>query len=190
MTVKCSCIFGPHLVDGKEKHGDDCRVTNPVRHASWQAVLALVDDLPRETGGTSRSIGDYTEDGLGGSAMRAIYRVGQEDGSDKTYTITVLVEQDVSHNDSFWGPGGVRDADNPAKRVVVDGKHYMLGDDKPGSGQFKGFGGRRFDIEFFDGRTVTTRDLWYQGVIPPKWRDLYPDNARWAEVPDERQGAA
>lgn len=177
-AVKCSCMFGPRTVDGEVVHEGDCRVTHPVRHASWQSILTLVADLPEGTGGTSRSIGEFTEDGLGGSVMRASYRAGQPDGSDAVYTITVAVEQSVDHNDSFWGPGGTRDGDDPTKRVVVDGTHYILGDDRPG-GAFKGFGGRRFDIEFSDGRTVTTRDLWYQGVIPPKWHERYPDNARF-----------
>jgi hypothetical protein len=177
-AVKCSCMFGPRVVDGETVHSDDCRVTNPVRHAAWKGVLALVEDLPRETGGTSRSVGDFTEDGLGGAAMRATFKVGQEDGSDKVYAITVAVEQSVDHNDKFWGPGGRRDGDDLAKRVVIDGEHYTLGEDKPGY-EWKGFGGRRFDIEFFDGRKVTTHDLWHQGTIPPKWRERYPDNARF-----------
>ncbi|NUP15432.1 MAG: hypothetical protein HOZ81_04875 [Streptomyces sp.] len=185
--VKCSCMFGPRVVEGETIHFDDCRVTNPIRHAAWQSILALVEDLPREAGGTSRSIGEFTEDGLGGSAMRATYKVGQEDGSGKVYAITVLIEQTVDHNDKFWGPGGTRDGDDPAKRVVVDGNHYILGDDKPGD-PFKGFGGSRFDIEFFDGRTVTTRDLWHQGVIPPKWRDRYPDNARFVTAREASHG--
>ncbi|QCX81163.1 hypothetical protein C9F11_37900 [Streptomyces sp. YIM 121038] len=178
-AVKCSCMFGPRTgLNGEIVHSGDCRVINPVRHASWQAILALVEDLPRETGGTDRSIGEFTEDGLGGSSMRATYKVGQVDGSDMVYTITVTVEQSADHKDKFWGPGGTRDGDDPTRRVVVGGEHFMLGDDRPGDG-FKGFGGRRFDIQFFDGRTVTTRDLWYQGVVPPKWRERYPDNARF-----------
>jgi len=80
--------------------------------------------------------------------------------------------------DWFWGPGGDVDQIEPANRVVIDGEHYMLGDNTAG---MKGFGGRRFDIEFFDGRRVTTTDLWFQGVIPPKWRERFPDNARFVQ---------
>lgn len=181
-AVKCSCMFGPRAVDGQEVHGDECRVTNPVRHASWEGILRVVEDLPQASGGTSRSIGEFVEDGLGGSSMRATYSAGQPDGSDVVYVITVTVEQSVDHSDKFWGPGGTRDGDNLKDRVVANGEHYTLGDDRPGD-EFKGFGGRRFDIEFFDGRTVTTHDLWHQGVIPPKWRERYPDNARF--VPNQ-----
>ncbi|MEV4748997.1 hypothetical protein AB0K21_21685 [Streptosporangium sp. NPDC049248] len=77
----------------------------------------------------------------------------------------------------FWGPGGERGLDDPAKRVVVNGEHYLICGDETGG--FRGYGGRRFDIEFFDGRTATTRNLWCQGTIPPRWRDRYPDNARF-----------
>lgn len=190
-AVKCSCMFGPRVVDGEEVHSDDCRIVNPVRHAAWQAILALVEDLPKETGGTSRSIGEFTEDGLGGRVMRATYSVGQEDGSRKVYAITIGVEESVDHSDDFWGPGGRRDGDDPQKRVVINGEHYMLGDDSPRTPKgIKGFGGARFDIEFFDGRIVSTCDLWHQGTVPPKWRDRYPDNARWIVPAIDAAGGA
>ncbi|TDD36107.1 hypothetical protein E1286_38740 [Nonomuraea terrae] len=77
----------------------------------------------------------------------------------------------------FWGPGGyVENAVDPADRVVVDGEHYAIGGD---TGGFRGHGGRRFDIEWFDGRTATTRNLWHQGTVPAEWRHRYPDNARF-----------
>jgi hypothetical protein len=77
----------------------------------------------------------------------------------------------------FWGPGGyVESNSDPADRVVVDGEHYSICAD---TGAFRGHGGRRFDIEFFDGRTATTRNLWHQGTVPAEWRYRYPDNARF-----------
>ncbi|MBD9721898.1 hypothetical protein PV755_09160 [Streptomyces caniscabiei] len=83
----------------------------------------------------------------------------------------------------IWGPGGVRDEDDTAKRVVAGGGHYLLGDDNSDSPTaYRGFDGRRFTIEFFDGRTVSSGDLWYQGVIPPKWRSRFPDNARFVQA--------
>ena len=39
--------------------------------------------------------------------------------------------------------------------------------------------GRRFDIEFFDGRRVTTHDLWSGSDIPERYRAHLPDNARF-----------
>jgi hypothetical protein len=78
----------------------------------------------------------------------------------------------------FWGPGGDRDRDDLARRVVVDGEHYLICDETA-SAVMRGFGGHPFGIEFFDGRRVTTRNLWHQGTVPPQYRDRYPDNARF-----------
>ncbi|MFD9950543.1 hypothetical protein ACFWYW_57555 [Nonomuraea sp. NPDC059023] len=80
--------------------------------------------------------------------------------------------------DRFWGPGGYRDGDDPAKRVVVDGEHYLICEET-GQLRFRGFGGSRFHIEFFDGRRATTTNLMHQGTVPDRYRDLYPDNARF-----------
>lgn len=88
--------------------------------------------------------------------------------------------------DQFWGPGGDRDHDDPAKRVVVDGQHYLICEER-GSLRFRGFGGRRFHIEFFDGRRATTTNLMHQGEIPAKYRELYPDNARFLTAAEASQ---
>lgn len=47
------------------------------------------------------------------------------------------------------------------------------------SGEFRGCAGRRFDIEYLDGRRITTFDLWVGGVIPERWRKRLPDTARF-----------
>lgn len=95
--------------------------------------------------------------------------------------VRALVLAVTDSHDDFWGPGGLRDRDDPARRVVIDGQHYLLGEERPGQ-TGDGFGGARFDIEFRDGRRVTTRNLWHQGAIPPRWRWRYPDNARFVQV--------
>jgi hypothetical protein len=61
--------------------------------------------------------------------------------------------------------------------TVIDGCTYTPGTRT--SGEFRGCGGRRFDIEYFDGRRVTTFDLWVGGVIPERWRNRIPDTARF-----------
>ena len=68
--------------------------------------------------------------------------------------------------------------------VIVDRNHYCFHVDKDGeiaqaSGGFAGFSGRRFDIEFFDGRKAATNNLWYQGDIPTDYDESLPDNARF-----------
>lgn len=42
-----------------------------------------------------------------------------------------------------------------------------------------GMSGRRFDIEFFDGRKYTTHNLWAGGEIPERFRVRLPDTARF-----------
>jgi len=105
----------------------------------------------------------------------------QPDGTTKVYALTVAVEQSVDEHDGRWGPGGTEDREliGSGQRVIVDANLYTIRSAKPGG--FRGFSGRRFDIEFLDGRTVTTRNLWDHGVIPPKWRERWPDNARFVQ---------
>lgn len=71
--------------------------------------------------------------------------------------------------DQVFAGGGVR--------TVIDGCHYVAGN---GYGHRDcGMGGRRFDIEYNDGRRVTCYDLWHQGAIPDRFKDRLPDNARF-----------
>jgi hypothetical protein len=68
--------------------------------------------------------------------------------------------------------------------LIVDGVFYTIGrEDDPSPDKWRGFGGRRFDFEFFAGplkgeKGVTT-NLWCRGDIPPAFRESIPDNARW-----------
>lgn len=64
------------------------------------------------------------------------------------------------------------------ERIVVEGKHYIAGKEN-GPTSFRGFGGRHFTIEFFDGRKLETTNLWHQGTIPEHYRGRLPDNAKW-----------
>ena len=66
--------------------------------------------------------------------------------------------------------------------VVVNGTRYTIGKEDPYL-LFRGFGGREFNIEFFDGRKVVSHNLWCQGNIPERFRS-YPelqDNARFVQ---------
>jgi hypothetical protein len=73
---------------------------------------------------------------------------------------------------AFWSLKAERGCD-----TVIDGCTYTPG--KQTSGSFRGCAGRRFDIEYFTGKRITTYDLWVGGVIPEKWRDKMPDTARF-----------
>lgn len=61
------------------------------------------------------------------------------------------------------------------KAVRIDGQHFYMSDP---TGGMRGYGGREFVFEFFDGRVVSWKNVWHQGVIPEHFRDRLPDNAR------------
>ncbi|MFF1625581.1 hypothetical protein [Streptomyces sp. NPDC058272] len=154
-----------------------------IRDALWRGILAVGDALPKP-GSHSRTEGAYVDDGTDGRTYRATFGIGQDDGTDRKFEVTVSVRESVDSKDDFWtqhSPSpdiyGLPADVEPGRRVVVDGEHFTIG-----PGDSGGYGGRRFDVEFFDGRKVTTRDLWHQGVIPPKHRERYPDNARFVPV--------
>jgi hypothetical protein len=63
--------------------------------------------------------------------------------------------------------------------TVIAGRIYSVGDVNKKPGDHNGMAGRRFDIEYFDGRRVTTHDLWAGGEVPEKYRDRIPDTARF-----------
>lgn len=65
--------------------------------------------------------------------------------------------------------------------VCIDGHHYQIGAEHGSNPDVRGFGGRRFHIRFFDGRQLTTTNLWYQGKIPSHFRDQLPDNAEFVK---------
>lgn len=52
--------------------------------------------------------------------------------------------------------------------IIVNGECYHIGpEDFPAI--FRGFGGRKFVIQFNDGRKITTTNLWNQGEIPEEF---------------------
>lgn len=63
--------------------------------------------------------------------------------------------------------------------VIADGQMYWIGNEKiQSSHEFRGFGGAKWQIDFLDGRQVTSTNLWHNGVIPDKYRAQLPDNAK------------
>jgi hypothetical protein len=164
-----------------------------MQQLQWKLILDAVEAIklaepaPR---GSGRSQAYYTEDG---TVVATILDLGMLDGTRKVFHIravappthgrpglvpTIHVDRWFHSNEPYWER---EIAHEPDRRVVIEGVHYRLGTaTKPSS--HNGMSGRQYDIEFFDGRRVTTCDLWYQGPIPPKFRDALPDNAKLAEV--------
>ena len=71
-------------------------------------------------------------------------------------------------------------ADDP-KTVRAKGHHYRIG---PEGEPFSGFAGTKFVVKFYDGRVVTTTNLWHQGEIPERFRGRMLDNAVFEKDPD------
>lgn len=94
-----------------------------------------------------------------------------------------LLKEKLCFHCDFW-LGKIQEYKSP-KTVVVDGKHYRMGEKSCDKKAFNGFGGARFRIEFFDGRIEETDNLWCQGDIPEMFRARLPDNARFRK----RQGS-
>lgn len=155
----------------------------------WARMQQAIQELGQGHRGNSRSRIEYTPTDNGTSAS-CTYGLWNEDGTatehamKATWTagvITIEMQRSVDSFDGTWGPNGRVQPDGPERLVTIDHTVYKIapehGRTVPG---FRGFCGRRFDIELFDGRTVTTTNLWEVGTVPPKWRDRWPDTARFA----------
>lgn len=90
-----------------------------------------------------------------------------------------MISANVCFHCYFWLGYYIRR--NDPKIARISGNHYMIEPENKGKYGFRGFGGHKFVIEFFDGRTITTTNLWHQGTIPEHFRERLPDNARFIE---------
>jgi len=64
--------------------------------------------------------------------------------------------------------------------VVIDGEVYHISRERPNtSGWNKGHGGREFRIKFNDGRIIVTHNLWYNGVVPKRFKRLLKNTAEF-----------
>ena len=92
-------------------------------------------------------------------------------------TKTQLIKYQLCFNCNFWREKvDIKDREEVAR---IDGAHYIIGKNDHSPNRFRGFGGSKFTISFFDGREIVTSDLWYQGVIPDKFKKRLPDNAKF-----------
>jgi len=96
------------------------------------------------------------------------YSVSFCDGAEKTR----MDRDGICFSCAFWELRAERGC-----QTVIDGVTYQPGHRT--DGPMRGMGGRRFDIEYFDGRVISTVDLWCGGVVPDRWRKRIPDTARF-----------
>ena len=74
------------------------------------------------------------------------------------------------------------------QKVIVGNIVYQPAPEQPqGYRGFLGFGGQRFDIEFLDGRRMTSTNLWCNGHIPERFKSRLPDNARFLSNAEARE---
>ena len=77
---------------------------------------------------------------------------------------------------NFWLNWCLRKNDPRIARIA--GEQYIVGDEDDPS-KFRGFDGAKFIIVWFDGRSETTTNLWYNGQIPTRFLKRMPDNAKF-----------
>jgi hypothetical protein len=101
-----------------------------------------------------------------------------------------ILRPDLCFNCDFWTE--VSERSERRRRVIVDGECYSIGTlTTATNSQWRGYGGRRFVIQFEDGETVETVDLARKGTVPEHFREDLPDNAKFVEhVPHTHPGLA
>lgn len=80
---------------------------------------------------------------------------------------------------SCWNCGFWENRARGKNDVVIDGYTYSIGPENSTS-KFRGMAGRKFIIEFLDGRTVTTTNLWAGGEVPKYFRSRIPNTAKFS----------
>ena len=101
----------------------------------------------------------------------------------KSYRKRLLPEAYLGNNCfdcSFWLGKMNYPIDIASQQVIINGEHYMT---YPATNELiRGCGGQWFKIQFFDGRIIETNDLWCQGSIPNRFKQILQDNAVFVSV--------
>jgi hypothetical protein len=103
----------------------------------------------------------------------------------KSYTRRHTPESYIGNNCfdcSFWLDKAENSEFMASHQVIINGQHFMIGATE---NCIRGFGGRRFMIQFFDGRIIETNNLHGQGPIPERFRSMLPDNSIFIDVETE-----
>jgi hypothetical protein len=107
---------------------------------------------------------------------------------------TVEVKKSWHSHEAFWEDIIAQDSKPDSNAVIVNHRHYYIGNEYPKDGNgFRGFGGRLFQWRWLDEMSAAYQEaveapirqstnMWYQGIIPPKFREALPDNAVWVDT--------
>lgn len=104
---------------------------------------------------------------------------GKTDESDRWVNGQKMLNDKLCFECDFWVRHHDDDMTNRKdhKFVIANGEHYVIEPEDSKETYFRGFGGAKVEIHFFDGTIVTSTNLWYNGEIPDRFRDIMPDNA-------------
>ena len=110
-------------------------------------------------------------------------------GSDvvNSYTPTIadqMLSYRMCFTCNYWRAFAVEYASKHNELTIIDGRILSPGNRR--TGEFRGCGGRRFDIEYigasrYAGSKITTFDLWVGGSMPEDIRTKFPDTARFED---------
>jgi len=76
---------------------------------------------------------------------------------------------------AFWA-AKIPEKDDP-RSIRVNGNHFWIGEENGHKGLGAGHGGSKFIIRRSTGEVVISHNLWAQGTIPERFRDILHDNA-------------
>jgi len=93
-----------------------------------------------------------------------------------------LIARNFCFRCNFWFEKTlIKDNPNVAR---IDNHHYQIASEKSDSA-FRGFAGAKFIILFYDGRKITTTNLWHQGEIPKRFKTQLRNNAKFLSLEGE-----
>ena len=101
---------------------------------------------------------------------------GAEESPYEYINANEMYERQLCFECNFWT--NIIEQDKQRKKytwAIINGAHYML--EPHTDSYFKGFGGAKTRITFFDGTVKECDNLWCQGDISKHFRDKMPDNA-------------
>lgn len=122
---------------------------------------------------------DVTSCGLGYNKLDNLVKeedlfICKECGQISSRRFNNLLNNETCIHCSIWL--GLISKNNESTIITTTYERYTISPGSNGPG-FKGFGGRQFNIQKLDGTEVVTKNLWHQGVIPKRFRNLVIPNA-------------
>jgi hypothetical protein len=143
----------------------------------WRSVLDRCAKLTTRPG--YRSAGAWSPDGRGCEVLMSqpnadgtetVWHVSAHEAAGNRRISTQVKGPWTDSHDGHWR----RLAEGDRSRSVVVDHHYY----NRGPGGRGGMGGAPYRIRMLaDGSIVECSDMWFAGVVPPSWRERFPDNA-------------